>query len=75
MIDLPDVGYTPKNYQALVDATKLTPKEFYEEFSIAHRTFNNHKSGNRTMKWQAWQQLFTDVEAYLEPQADTKDSL
>lgn len=65
MIDFPEKGYTPKNYQALVDATKLTPKAFYERFDIAHRTFNNHKSGTRTMKWHEWSDLVAKVEVYI----------
>ena len=65
MIELPENGYTPANYQTLVSMTALNPKRFYEQFGIPERTFYNHKSGNRSMGWQEWQYLLHSVEQYL----------
>lgn len=66
VISLPEYGYTPANYQALVELTKLKPKGFYKQFDIAERTFFNHRSGERTMSWQEWQSLVENVKQYLE---------
>lgn len=68
MIKLPEHGYTPTNYQALVESTNLSSKVFYTQFDIAERTFFNHKSGARTMGWQEWQSLVESVKQYLETQ-------
>lgn len=69
LLILPEYGYTPANYQALVKLTKLKPKDFYVQFDIAERTFFNHRSGARTMGWQEWQSLVLLVKQYLETQA------
>lgn len=68
LLMLPEYGYTPANYQALVKSTNLSPKSFYTQFDIAERTFFNHKSGARTMGWQEWQSLVVLVQKYLETQ-------
>lgn len=65
LIELPEYGYTPANYHALVDITTLNPKRFYEQFGIPERTFYNHRSGTRSMGWHEWQYLITAVEDYL----------
>jgi len=65
-IDLPDQGYTPKNYQALVKLTKLSNADFYRTFEIPEQTFYKHRSGGRTMKWQEWQILINAVKQYLD---------
>ena len=67
MIDLPNQGYTPDNYAALVKLTSLSNVDFCETFDIPKGTFEKHKSGKRTMKWQAWQQLLKQVDDYLNP--------
>lgn len=69
LLILPEYGYTPANYQALVELTNLSSKGFYTQFDIAERTFFNHKSGARTMGWQEWQSLVLLVKQYLETQA------
>lgn len=62
LLNSPEVGYTPANYKALVKLTKLTNAEFHRTFNIPEQTFYNHYVGKRTMKWQDWQKLLTDVE-------------
>jgi len=62
-MNLPDQGYTPKNYQALVKLTKLTNADFYRKFEIPEQTFYCHQKGTRTMKWQDWQKLVKAVTA------------
>ena len=57
LINLPDHGYTPANYQALVELTQLSNAEFYRTFKIGESTFYKHYAGTRTMKWQEWQTL------------------
>lgn len=63
MLNLPEQGYTPNNYKALVELTKLSNAAFYRQFDIPEQTFYKHHSGTRTMKWQDWQKL---VEAVAE---------
>lgn len=58
---LPEQGYTPANYQKLVELTGLTNVAFCERFNIPKGTFEKHKAGSRTMKWQDWQKLLTKV--------------
>lgn len=65
MIKFTETGYTPANYQALVDATGLSNVDFYHTFNIPKPTFYQHKSGSRTMDWQSWQTLLEQVEEYL----------
>lgn len=74
-ITLPEHGYTPANYQALVELTNLSAKGFYKQFDIAERTFFNHKSGARTMGWQEWQSLVLLVMQYLETQPSAQTQL
>ncbi len=71
MINLPDQGYTPANYAALVKLTKLSNVAFCEQFSIPKGTFEKHKAGARTMKWQDWQALLETVKQYLATEQDT----
>lgn len=60
-MDLPEHGYTPNNYKALVQSTGLTNAQFCREFEIAEQTFYNHLRGSRTMKWQDWEALLDKV--------------
>ena len=65
MLSLPEQGYTPANYQKLVELTELSNVAFCELFDIPKGTFEKHKSGKRTMKWQDWQALLETVANYL----------
>ena len=65
MINLPENGYTPTNYQALVKLTRLSNADFYRKFEIAEQTFYCHLKGTRTMKWQDWQSLLDAVTKFL----------
>lgn len=58
---LPEQGYTPNNYRALVESTDLTNAAFYRQFNIPEQTFYTHHKGNRTMKWQDWRDLYDAV--------------
>lgn len=61
MVNLPEQGYTPFNYQALVKITGLSNADFYRTFEIPEQTFYTHYKGTRTMKWQDWQNLVNVV--------------
>lgn len=61
VIDFPDHGYSPKNYKALVNATKLSNVGFQAAFDIPNQTFYHHRNGTRTMNWEQWQSLVNDV--------------
>lgn len=65
MLKLPDQGYTPANYAKLVELTELSNVDFCERFNIPKGTFEKHKAGKRTMKWQEWQELLTHVKTYI----------
>ena len=65
MLDLPEKGYTPANYAKLVELTELSNVAFCEQFDIAKGTFEKHKAGTRTMKWQDWQLLLTEVTKHI----------
>ena len=65
MLNLPELGYTPKNYKALVELTKLSNAEFCRTFDIPEQTFYKHRNGSRTMKWQEWQSLLKLVSKTL----------
>lgn len=58
---LPEQGYTPNNYKALVKSTGLTNAAFYRQFKIPEQTFYTHYKGSRTMKWQDWKNLYDAV--------------
>ena len=60
MINLPESGYTPANYQALVKLTNLSNADFYRTFEIPEQTFYCHLKGTRTMKWRDWKELLDD---------------
>ena len=64
-INLPEQGYTPTNYAKLVELTQLSNVAFCELFSIPKGTFEKHKAGTRTMKWQDWQVLLETVKQHL----------
>ncbi|MGP5041089.1 hypothetical protein [Psychrobacter celer] len=65
MLKLPEQGYTPTNYAELVELTELTNVAFCQQFNIPKGTFEKHKAGSRTMKWQDWQALRNQVEKYI----------
>lgn len=65
MLSLPEQGYTPANYAKLVELTQLSNVAFCEQFNIPKGTFEKHKAGTRTMKWQDWQALLTEVTHYI----------
>lgn len=65
MTNLPEQGYTPANYAKLVELTELSNVAFCELFSIPKGTFEKHKAGTRTMKWQDWQVLLNTTEQYI----------
>lgn len=65
MFNLPEQGYTPANYAKLVELTELSNVAFCELFSIPKGTFEKHKAGTRTMKWQDWQALLETVKQHL----------
>lgn len=65
MLKLPEQGYTPTNYAKLVELTELTNVAFCQQFNIPKGTFEKHKAGSRTMKWQDWQALRNQVEKYI----------
>lgn len=65
-LNLPNSGYTPENYKALVSRTRLTNTAFCELFDIPEQTFYKHSGGHRTMKWQDWQALVKRVEQHIE---------
>ena len=60
-LNLPEQGYTPDNYKALVKLTNLTNADFCREFDISEQTFYKHRLGSRTMKWKEWQSLYNAV--------------
>jgi len=64
-INLPEQGYTPANYKALVELTQLSNAEFCRTFEIGESTFYKHYAGTRTMKWQDWQALLNTTEQYI----------
>lgn len=64
-MNLPEQGYTPANYAKLVELTQLSNVAFCELFYIPKGTFEKHKAGTRTMKWQDWQALLETVKNYL----------
>lgn len=64
---LPETGYTPENYKALVELTGLSNAEFYREFDIPEQTFYKHLAGSRTMKWKEWQLLYDAVVSFKKP--------
>lgn len=64
-MNLPNQGYTPANYAKLVELTELSNVAFCELFDIPKGTFEKHKSGKRTMKWQDWQLLLNITEQYI----------
>jgi predicted transcriptional regulator len=65
MINLPEQGYTPKNYQALVKSTGLSNADFYRTFDIPEQTFYKHRNGTRTMKWREWAGLLDSVQQHF----------
>lgn len=62
---LVEYGYTPANYAKLVELTGLSPKQFYTKFDIKEGTFYQHRRGDRSLKWQEWEDLYNRVSIYL----------
>lgn len=72
-IELPESGYTPSNYKALVKLTNLSNADFYRQFEIPEQTFYCHYKGTRTMKWQDWQALMEAVTSANRKKPQKKD--
>ena len=66
MIQPIEHGYTPKNYQALVEATGLSNIDFIRAFDIPEQTFYKHINGTRSMKWKNWKPLKEQVLRFME---------
>lgn len=65
MITLPDDGYTPSNFAALVDASGLTNADFMRRFDIKKATFYLYKNGGITMSWHNWARVYSEVERFI----------
>lgn len=61
----PEAGYTPKNFEVLVEATHLLNTEFMERFDILHASFYKYRNGDRSMSWRDWEVLLKNVEAFI----------
>ena len=61
---LPDHGYTPANFAALVLYSGLKNAEFMARFNIKRATFYCYKSGKFNPDWQYWLDLKLSVERY-----------
>lgn len=64
-IKLPEYGYTPKNFAALVDATGMTNAKFIRQFNIKHSSFYKWCAGDRSMSHKTWESLLVDVQSYI----------
>lgn len=65
MIDYPDIGYTPTNFKALVEATQLSKKDFIDRFDLNRAMFFRHQKGQSTMSYQDWEDFRSKVELYI----------
>lgn len=65
MINYPDVGFTPNNFQALVNASGLNNKMFIEVFGMDRASFYFYKNGDVTMQHKDWQILKDKVEGKI----------
>lgn len=65
MIDYPDVGYTPANIKALVEATGLSKLRFIEQFNLNRAMFFRYQKGQSTMSHKDWESLKQRVELYI----------
>ena len=65
MINYPDIGFTPDNFQALVDATSMSNKMFIEVFDLDRASFYFYKKGDVTMQYKDWEALRLMVESRL----------
>lgn len=70
MINFPDSGYSPKNFEALVEATGLRNTEFIEAFKLSKASFYFYKKGDVTMQHKDWVKLTQKVEASLVKETD-----
>lgn len=65
MIDFPENGYTPKNFEVLVKATGLNNISFINNFGLSKASFYFYKKGDVTMQHKDWVMLTKKVEASL----------
>ena len=59
--NFPEVGYTPQNFVALVNATQMTNKAFMDEFDVSHPSFYKYRTGERCMSWKHWDSMYENV--------------
>lgn len=71
-IKLPEYGYTPKNFNKLVDITGMSNVRFMKQFGLEHPSFYKYRSGDRSMAYKTWKRLFEEVQSYLNNQTRTK---
>ena len=64
-IPFPEVGYTPKNFDAAVNATGLSNVNFMKKFGIGHAAFYKYRNGDRSMSWRTWEVLYKDIEEFM----------
>ena len=62
---LPEHGYTPNNFSALVLYSGLKNADFMQRFNIKRATFYCYKSGKFNPDWQWWLELKLSVERYV----------
>ena len=61
----PEAGYTPNNFKALVEATRLINTDFMDKFNILHASFYKYRNGDHSMSWRNWEVLLNNVEIYI----------
>lgn len=64
-IKLPECGYTPRNFAALVDATGMSNASFIRKFNIKHSSFYKWCAGDRSMSHKTWETLLNDVQSHV----------
>lgn len=65
-IPFPEVGYTPKNFDAAVNATGLSNVNFMKKFGVGHAAFYKYRNGDRSMSWRTWDVLYKDIKKFME---------
>lgn len=64
MIDSPELGYTPSNFNKVFKTTHLTAVAFQNAFGVPRATFHKWMNGQATPSYKRWCRLLEAVQEY-----------
>lgn len=63
--DFPEIGFTPSNFNSLIELSGLRGKQFYDKFEVGRTSYFEWKRGAKGPNYKRWKKLLDDVDLHL----------